>query len=454
MKENFGDIGIIGNGKIKAVVRLNRSATNSTSKVVEPTKVVVHTETKKGVIASWGTNNKHPQELLESIRKNAATTSGLSAVSHNHYGGGFLLFEETFVDDGNGSTKRQLIQKSIRQYPAIDAFFKLSNMKRFHKETVVDLEYFAIGFPEYVLSNDYNLISKVKRQKTAHCRFEVMDEKGLIKNVWISTKWHKSVDLDSVYANDVRFISPDWSPDEVKEYCKKNKIQNFIRPIFYAMLDESYYPIATWHSAYYSKWIDVANSIPEFKKALFENQMNIKFHIEIDEEYFQNKYKETWDDFSDDEKEKKRQLFVLFIDDNLRGNANAATSIWSMIYKDDEGKPISGLKITAIDDKLKDGAFLPDGKVADEQIFLAIGIDATVLSAGTPGMGAGSGSDKRVAWNILSARSKPKRETTLEVFEFIQQYNNWPPELLGAFEDTQLQTLDINPTGSKKAANV
>lgn len=452
MKNFYGDIGIIANGK--AVVKINKSATASTEKVIEPTKVVVHTETKKGEIASWGTNNKFPQELLESIRKNGATTSGLSAVRDNHYGGGFLLFEEKFEEDKNGDTKRKLIQKSIRQFPAIYDFFKRNQMKRFFKETIADLEYFSIGFPEYILSNDYNTITEASRQKTAHCRFEVMDEKGLIKNIWISTKWHKSVDLESVYAADVRFISPYWSVEKVKEYCKANKIQKFIRPIFYAMLDESYYPVATWHSAYYSKWIDVANSIPEFKKALFENQMNIKFHIEVDEEYFENKFKDTWDDFSDEEKELERKTFVEFIDTNLRGNKNAATSIWSMIYKDSDGKQISGIKVTSIDDKLKEGAFLPDGKVADEQIFLAIGIDATILAAGTPGMSGGSGSDKRVAWNILSARSKPKRETTLEVFEFIQQYNNWPSELVGAFEDTDITTLDKNPTGTQKTANV
>lgn len=455
MGHMFGDIGIVGDGK--AVVKFTNKASTKKGEQQQqqPTKIVVHTETKKGRIAAWGSNNKFPQELLESVRKNGASTSGLGAVRDNHYGSGFLLFEETYENDKNGDTKRKLIQKSIKQYPEIDTFFKENYMKQFHKEIIADLEYLAISFPEYVLSNDYNKITKVERKQAANCRFEIMDEKGVIKNIWLSTKWHTTVDFDSVYAADIRYINPRLTVNEVKEYCKKHKIQNFVRPAYYVMLDESYYPVATWHSAYYSKWIDVANSIPEFKKALFENQMNIKFHIEIDEEYFKRKYQESWDDYSDDEKEKLRKEFVLFIDENLRGNKNAATSIWSMIYKDNEDKPVAGLKITSIDDKLKEGAFLPDGVVANDEILSAIGVDGCIISSGTPGgIGAGSGSDKTAAWNILSARSKPKRETTLSIFEFIQMYNGWDSNLIGAFEDTILTTLDKNPTGTIKTANV
>lgn len=456
MSKMFGDIGIIANGK--AVLKFNKS--NSKTKQTEPTKVVVHTKDKvQTKIASWGSDNKLPQNILKEVRKNGAATSGLQVVGDAHYGGGFILTEETFSKDKNGQTKRQIIQKSLRQYPKINQFFKQNQMKRFFKETITDLEYFAIAFPEYILSNDANKITRVKRQKTAHCRFEVMDEKtAFIKNVWLSTKWGEDVDLNSNFAKPIPLIDSYWSADEVKEYCKSKNIRNFIRPMFYTMLDESYYPIASWHSAYYSKWIEVANSIPEFKKSLFENQVNIKFHIEVDEEYFKRKYqssKTTWSDFTIDEQNEIRQAFVKFIDDNLRGNEKAGMSIWSMIYKDSDGKTYPGIKITPIDDKLKDGAFLPDGTAANSEILFAISVDPTLVGAGIPGgLGSGSGSDKREAWGILSARCKSKRETTLESFEFIQQYNGWNDDLTGAFEDTVLTTLDKNPTGTQKAANL
>ena len=453
-KFNDKAIGVVGGGK--AVLEISNK-TNS-KKESKPTEVVAYTDNKVvHKIAAWGTNNKFPQELLASVRKNGAATSGLNAVRDNHYGGAFILFKESFEEDKDGNTKRKLTQQSLLQYDEIFNFFKDNQIKNFHKEIIADLEYFAIGFPEYVLSADCNEIHEVYRQKSAQCRFELMNEEtGEIENVWISTKWHKAVSLqDSIYAKPIPYINPLWSVKKVKQHCKEKGITRFVRPVHYAMLDENYYPVATWHSAYYSKWIDVSNSIPEFKKALFENQSTIKYHIEVDNDYFKEKYEDAWDDFSVDEKEKKRQEFVTFIDESLRSTKNTGKSVWSMMYRDADGKEIPGLKITPIDDKLKDGAFLPDGEVANNEILSAISVDGCIISSGTPGsMGAGSGSDKRVAWDILSARSKPKREYTLSIFEFIQQYNGWDKDLVGAFEDTQITTLDKNPTGTQKTANV
>lgn len=453
--QNFGDIGIVGNGSAVIVMNSNSSAASTN----EPTKVLLHTENKAQEIASWGANNDFPQKLLKEVRKNGAATSGLSLVKDSIYGSGFILYKEIFEEGNDGQAKRKIVQQSLRQYPAINSFFKVSLMKRFFKDTITDLTYFAVAFPEYILSNDYNSIARVFRQKAAHCRFELMDEEtGFIKNIWVSTKWADGVDLSSNYAKPIPLIDSYWSAEEVKQYCKKNKIKSFVRPMCYTMLDESYYPVASWHSAYYSKWIHVANSIPEFKKALFENQVNIKYHIEVDEEYFERKYRGTdkdWEDFTLEEKETTRKKFVEFIDTYLRGSQNAGKSIWSMIYKDTQGKPFSGVKITAIDDKLKDGTFLPDGEAANSETLFAISVDPTLIGAGIPGgMTAGGGSDKRVAWTIQCARAKTKRETVLESFEFIQQYNNWTEEVDGAFEDTQLTTLDKNPTGTQKAANI
>lgn len=451
----YEDIAIVSDGQ--AVVHMKGAGTSKGSDI-SPSKVVVNSKDKVANIASWGSSNDLPQKILKSVRKNGAATSGLSVMSDAHYGGGFVLFKEKFEDNSKGEKKRKLEQVSLSEHPEIKAFFRRNKMKRFFRETIDDLEYFAIGFPEYILSNDYNEITEVHRQKAAHCRFEQMDKDGYIKSVWVSGKWADGVDLESEYATEIKVIDSYWPADKVKEYCKENKIRKFVRPLFYTMLDESYYPVASWHSAYYSKWIDVANSIPEFKKALFENQVNIKYHIEVDDEYFKRKYQNSeknWEDFSVEDQEKARRSLVEFIDQNLRGSKNAGTSIWSMIYKDHQGKPFPGIKITAIDDKLKDGAFLPDGTAANSEVLFAISVDPTLIGAGIPGgVSAGSGSDKRIAWTILSARCKPKRETTLECFEFIQEYNGWDDSLEGAFQDTILTTLDKNPTGSKKSVNI
>ena len=65
-------------------------------------------------------------------------------------------------------------------------------MNRFWKETIADLEWFSIAFPEYILSNNFQTINRIKRQKAAWCRFEMMNEKsGLVENVYVSEKFGK-----------------------------------------------------------------------------------------------------------------------------------------------------------------------------------------------------------------------------------------------------------------------
>ena len=442
-----GDIAITGQNT-KALVSF--ASTKKTNANV--TSIVLHTENENGKIAAWGANNDFPQKLIKKIRLNGAALSGLRVSRKAHYGSGFVLVEEKHEHG-----KRIIEQKCLHEYQNINTFWKRNQMKRFWKETITDLEYFAIAFPEYVLSKDFKTINCIKRQKTSDCRFEMMDKNTrTIKNVYISSKWTQGLDTASKYVAKVPLIDSYWPAEQVRQYCKKHKISNFIRPIFYPLVDESYYPKAEWHSVVNSGWLDIANSIPKFKKAFLENQLNIKFHIEISVEYFERKYKEDWQNFTAEKREETRTQFLEQLDTALRDTENAGKSINSMIYKDDNGNALPGLKITAVDNKLKDGAYLQDTSAGNQEILTAIGVDPSLIGAGIPGgkLGAGSGSDKREAWFILSALMKTNRDTTLEPFEFIQQYNAWDDKLIGGFEDTVLTTLDKNPTGTEKAAQV
>ena len=270
-----------------------------------PTKLIVDTEdVVNSKIAAWGPNNDYPQQLLKRVRNNGAALSGLRVLARTHYGSGFVLVKEEF-EDGKRIAKPQ----SVNQYQEIAEFWRRNHMKRFFKETIKDLEFWSLGFPEYILSNDYKKINRVKRQQTANGRFAVMNEEtGYIESVSFSTKWKDDVNLSSKYVATVPLIDPYWSAEEVKSYCKKNKIKKFIRPIFYPLIDETYYPKTDWQSIDRSGWLEISNSIPEFKKAIFENQINIKYIIEVNEDYFDRKYKDDWETFSAKKEKKLEQI--------------------------------------------------------------------------------------------------------------------------------------------------
>ncbi len=423
---------------------------SSTVTIFSKEKKQTHTNRKEQKLSSdvvpWGDNNRYPQELLEAIEKTGAAGGGMRVLRAAHYGRGFSPFTNEKDEDG----KRKINEAYLEDYPEVYAFWQQSKMKRFWLETIADLETFSVAFPEFILSSNFQKIVSVRRQKAAWCRFEPMDEKtGLIKNVCIDTNWQSATKGN--YTQTVPVMDSYWTAEQIREYCKQQKIYKFILPIFYPMINEAYYPVTDWHASYKNGWMEVASKIPEYKKFLFENQINLKFIVYVSEEYFTRLYRDEWDEFLPDRKKELREQLTNAINDHLSGNKSAGKSIGVMKYLTEDGNWEKGIEIEAIDNKLKDGTYLPEASAANSEILFGQGVDPTLLGAGIPGgkLGAGSGSDKRVAFSILSSLMKSRREITLEPWEFLKAYNGWPLELQGGFADTTITTLDANPTGSQ-----
>lgn len=433
------------NGEVASFTFKNTSESLDSSVTV----VKVDVKDKTAEIASWGKKNDYPQNILKAVRPNGSASSGLRFLRKAHYGNGLVLVRQEANEQGKKETK----MVSLTEVPEIQQFFINSQMNRFWKETIADLEYFSIGFPEYILSENFNFITQVRRQKTAWCRFSLPNkETNQVEYVYISEKFGKeNVDATSEYVEEVPLIDSYWSPDQVREYCKTNKILKFIRPIFYPLIDEAFYPKSEWHAVVESGWLDVANSVPALKKAIFQNQMTLKYIVEIDERYLKALYQENWIKFTPDERIGIRNKIIDTVNESLTGNENAGKTIQSMKIIGEDGKAYPAIEVITIDDKLKDGSYLPEAEAANSEVLFALGVDPTLIGAGIPGgkLGAGSGSDKREAFTILSALFKTNRETTLEVYDFISGYNNWDKTITAAFENTILTTLDANPTGSK-----
>ncbi len=413
------------------------------------TAVKVEVKDKQGAVASWGKTNKYPQEIIKSVKTNGAASSAIRFLRKAHYGNGLVLIK----DEVNEAGKKTPKVVPVWDEPTINEFFMKSQMNRFWKETIADLEWFSIAFPEYILSENFKTINRVKRQKTAWCRFEMMNEEnGLVEHVYISEKFGKETpDLTGAYVEKVPLIDSYWSPEQVKIYCQTNGIKKFIRPVFYPLLDEAFYPEAEWHAVAKSGWLDVANSVPELKKSLFQNQMTLKYIIEIDERYFEKIYRENWFTMKPEETKKIRQDVIDNINSSLVGNDKAGKSIQGMKITGDDGKPYPAVTITAIDDKLKDGSYLPDASAANSETLFAIGVNPAIIGAGTPGGSnlGGSGSNIREAYTVLSATLVPKRIYVSDDWQFLKSFNGWEKSLIGQFSSVNLTTLDKNPSGQE-----
>jgi len=401
-----------------------------------------------GEIAKWGDDNRYPQTFLEALKLNGAGGGALRVLKATHYGQGFHLYKEIME---NGKSVKNLVDTK-KEYPEIYQFFRDVKMDRYWTEAIADNETFYIAFPEFILSKDFSKIVSIRRQPTAKIRYQKINAKtGLIENVFFCHNWLTNTTPESEFVSTIPIIDSYWNGEQVREYCKKKNIHKFIMPLFYPLMSETYYPQVDWHAVYHNGWMEVANSIPEYKKNLFQNQLNLKYMVYISEEYFTRMYLNEWNDYTPEKKKLLRDQLTQAIDDHLSGNKNAGKSIQSVVFKDINGEWVKGIEVTAIDDVLKDGSYLPEASAANSEIMFAMGVDPSLLGAGIPGgkMNTGSGSDKREAFSILTSLFKTKRAITLEPWYLIRDFNGWDQELEGAFADTVLTTLDKNPTGTQ-----
>jgi len=78
------------------------------------------------------------------------------------------------------------------------------------------------------------------------------------------------------------------------------------------------------------------------------------------------------------------------------------------------------------------------------------GIDATLASIDTGGKLGGSGSEKRISAQIhIAHRTPTKRKILLESLNICNRINGFQKDIVWGFEDTQITTLDVNPTGTQ-----
>ncbi|WP_417365908.1 hypothetical protein [Flavobacterium beibuense] len=396
-------------------------------------------------IVPWGDDNLYPQKFYnDKYLKNGASVGGINVLKSTHYGNGITLYKE--VEDEN--EEAQIKKVSLVKYPEIANFFRINKIKRFFYETITDQSLFHIAFTEHVLSRDFKKIVRVKRLQAAHCRFGIQNNKGRIEAVYLNTDWSSD---NKEYTLKFAYMPPDMTPEEIREYCKEKKIYNFVTSSFYPLVDESFYPKADWHAVDRSGWIDVANSVPELKQAIFENQLHFKHIVYVSDLYFENFYKEEWDDYDAEKRQEMREKLSKEIDEHMSGNKAGGRSITAPIFEEN-GKFVEGIKIVAVDNKLKDGSYLPDASAANSEILFAIGVDPTIIGAGIPGGSnlSGSGSDKREAYTILCANLTPRREITLEIWELIRDFNSWDSTLEATFPNINLTTLDKNPDGQEE----
>ncbi len=423
-----------------AVVRIgNALSTNGSKATGKQAGAEATTSVERGLsglVAPWGPGNDHPQRVLADIRKSTILNPVLDWKTRATYGKGIVYGKVVdYKDDGTEVFRRV-------KDPVVKAFFQKSNLTRYGMEGMQGLHYFAMAFPELILSNDRSQITSLAIQDTPFCRFST-PKLGLPVPEWvyISANWPAAAPDDG-YTDRVPVLDP--YGDVVTALREDTRGFKYIYPLALPSPGNALYQLAAWDVIRKSRWFDVTLAIPEFKIQLFKNQLTIKYIIKADIRYWAWKYPD-WADKKEGERKRIISDELADFEKTMAGTDGAGKSIMSVTMPDPQnpGNTIKVFTVTAVDDKIKSGLYIEDSQEASSHFYTALQVDPT-LSGISPGkeMGAGSGSDKRVAFNMFVATHTFHQDLLLEVLNLVRDYNGWDPDLEFRFLTPQINTAD------------
>jgi hypothetical protein len=370
-------------------------------------------------IAPWGEDNLFPQSVIKDIEKNTILPAVLEKKTSMMYGGGLVYGIITGKDkDGRPLFEAQSI-------PEIDEFMVYSRLDLYGFEGLHDINTFANAFPELILSKNRQKVKLISIQEAAWCRY-LKPKKGVIPGVVINANWDNGGKPGDEYATTVPVLDPYF--DAVGNLRAQQKGFKFIYPLSIPSPDKALYQLAAWNSVRRSGWLDVAAAIPEFKKALFKNQLSVKYLIEVHSAYWEWKYGD-WDGLTREEKKTLLEEEIKAFNDVMQGTNGAGKTVMTTTILDKKTmQEVPAFKITAIDDKLKDGIYIEDSNEASTHTYTALSMPPSLMGV-SPGKGmgdgAGGGSEPRVLFNNFISTSQFQLDLLTAPLNLISRYNNW-----------------------------
>lgn len=415
-------------------------------------------DSKDYMVVPWGSDNDLPQQVIAKIGKSPDLSSNLFFNTQLGYGSGIMPVKIAAGTDNSGEIK--MSYTPVLENKEINLFFENNDINGWLLEQLTDLNFFYHGFSSLLLNNEASASRKVveiRHRDASFCRWEQMDEKGVIKNCLYSALWNdgdqKDKDITAIPALD--FFNPtlDLKRKIGREVYPDAKIvdsgkSEFIISTNLPSPGRSYYRKPPWYALIESGWYDFAILIPEFKKAILNNQMLIKYMVYLDEKYFERIFQ---DEGLKTDKEKKTRVKKEYkdIQDYLSGAKNAGKAAFGRIrYMGQDGKERKDVIIEVIDHNLKGGEYIDDSEEVSNILAYGSGVHSSLIGSHGKG-GTINGTESRELFIIKQAIMKPIRDRILKPLNVIKAINKWPDEVYFIIPNLVLTTLDSG-TGSKK----
>ena len=445
MIDDFGNTAYLYGAKAVVTIPEPKSIFINPSNDPKPFSIKDKGKEYKG-IAYWGKDNKLPSTLLNNIYSNPIISSAMEFKSLLTFGDGVIPVKR----NKEGEFKPDFSNK------VINSFLDDNDINGYILEASTDLQVFYNVFPEIICNNEAKpKVVELNHKEATFSRLETMNEKGVIEHHFYSALWgEEDTPTDMIATPMLNSRNPikdlkyrlGIEKDPLNN-IRQNKERRFIIPLNFPTPGRFYYRKPYWMSIIESGWYDFAQKIPEFKRALLNNGMIIKYHVEINPNFFDDlfrKYKAN----TEKEKLDAKKKWLDQLNDFLSKPSNAGKTFLSEFKMMGE-KELSMVKITQMKNEFTGGEYLGDLEEVSNILSYGMGVHPSLIGS-SPGKNKTiNGTEARELFVIKQALMKPFRNRLLFPLYLIKAINNWPEDMHFTIPNLELTTLDKN-TGAKK----
>ncbi len=391
-------------------------------------------------IVLWRSQNDFPQWADKLITSTGVLNTGLKFLRNLTIGQGIYACTVDGYDDKGNEILNPYPDKAVQQQ-------LLSRpIRRYLEKALRDYLKFGAGAVQFIPNEQGNQIVGVNPLNAYYWRLTKRKDDGREYCI-VSGKWPETPATKDYQEFDVLLeYDPEMDLD-IRRYESK-ATKSPVMLIRDSWSNKETYSEPIWLGCYLAGWLDIAKKVPLYLQTVYKNQATWKWHIQIPYTFWDKKFPET-NYSSDQEGTKKReddiQRYMDDIEDNLLGAKNAEKPLFTHYAVNDLNQKVEEeWKITALDNKSKEGDKLVTSAAANSEILFSLMINPNVMGAGMPGgayAGNQGGSNIREAFLVNIANAWIDRQNILDPIEIMLRYNGYKDVEL-RFRNTILTTLD------------
>ena len=394
--------------------------------------------------ACWGSANRWPEEALEVIGKTGVLSTGLNYKCRCCYGQGVIPVNLTGLDEQNRE------QYAPVNRPEVLNFLRGYTFRSYHTNAFRDLIKLGNCFPVFVFSADGNRILRTEAVNARHCRISIDKSKVLLFG-----------EFNRRFPDNTAKVIPMLNEADPFTHLQVLKEQGRLRGGCVAFprirnyfSGNDYYALPDWDTAWKSGWIDIAHKIPTFLKKAYSNAMNLMWHIQIPDTYWEKKFpEESFESTAD--REKAINDYLDEFEEQLTSEENPAKTLTTGFSLNESGKAEEKWVIERLENEIKAEDRLSTSAAANSEILFSLMVNPSVLGAGMPGGpyagNAGSGSDIREGLLVSLILNYIEKQQVLDPIELMLEYNGIHDVEL-VYRNIILTTLDKGKSTEEKLA--